>query len=60
MAGMRLLIEVRDEDVSPLRVLALRDHRSIREQAGFLLALKIHEDIRTVEAPVETINEVVA
>jgi hypothetical protein len=55
---MRLLIEVRDEDVSPLRVLALRDHRSIREQAGFLLALKIHEDIRTVEAPVETVGEV--
>ena len=40
---LRMQVEIRDEDVEPLRALAWADHRSVREQAGFLLHLKIAE-----------------
>jgi hypothetical protein len=42
---LRMQIEIRDEDVEPLRRLAWQDHRSVREQAGFLLAQKIAEAV---------------
>ena len=34
---MRMLIDVRPEDEEPLRELAWDNHRSLREQAGYLL-----------------------
>jgi hypothetical protein len=40
---LRMQVEIRDEDIEPLRTLAWKDHRSVREQAGFLLSLKIQE-----------------
>ena len=40
---LRMQVEIRDEDVEPLRTLAWKDHRSVREHAGFLLHLKIQE-----------------
>ena len=46
---MRFQLEVRPEDEAPLQRLAFRDHRSVREQAGFLLHLKIHEEIAQLE-----------
>ena len=41
---LRMLVEIRDEDVESLRALAWKDHRSVREHAGFLLHQKIQED----------------
>jgi hypothetical protein len=46
----RMQVELRDEDVEPLRTLAWKDHRSVREQAGFLLHLKIQELALLVDA----------
>jgi len=40
---MRMQVEVRREDEDPLRTLAFKEHRSVREQAAFLLHLKIQE-----------------
>ena len=37
-------VKIEDEDEEPLRVLAIRNHRSFREQGGFLLHLKIREE----------------
>jgi hypothetical protein len=45
LVGMRLQIEVRREDEDSLRSLAFDSHRSVREQASFLLHLKIQEEI---------------
>jgi hypothetical protein len=42
---MRMQVEVRREDEDPLRTLAFKEHRSVREQASFLLHLKIHEEL---------------
>jgi len=42
---LRMQVEIRDEDVEPLRTLAWKDHRSVREQGGFLLHLKIQEEL---------------
>jgi hypothetical protein len=42
---LRMQVEIRDEDLEPLRTLAWKDHRSVREQGGFLLHLKIQEEI---------------
>lgn len=42
---LRIQVEVRDEDIEPLRELAWRDHRSVREHAGFLLHLKIQDEL---------------
>jgi len=36
-------VKVEDGDEEPLRVLAVRNHRSFREQGSFLLHLKIRE-----------------
>jgi hypothetical protein len=47
---MRLYVDLRDEDEEPLRALAIRDHRSMREQGGFLLHLKIREELAQQEA----------
>jgi hypothetical protein len=55
---MQIQVEVRREDVEPLRTMAVDDHRSLREQAGYLLHLKIREDAlrRKVDIP-ETLDE---
>jgi len=37
-------VEVRDDNEEPLRDLAFRDHRSVREQASYFLNLKIAEE----------------
>jgi hypothetical protein len=42
---LRMQVEIRDEDVEPLRTLAWKDHRSVREQGGYLLHLKIQEEL---------------
>lgn len=42
---MRMQIEVRREDEDPLRTLAFNDHRSVREQASYLLHLKIRDEV---------------
>jgi hypothetical protein len=42
---MRMQVEVRHDDEDPLRTLAFRDHRAVRDQAGFLLHLKIQEEL---------------
>jgi len=55
---MRFQLEVRPEDEAPLQRLAFRDHRSVREQAGFLLHLKIHEEVERLN--LETEPEAVA
>lgn len=40
---MRMQVEVRREDEDPLRTLAFKEHRTVREQAAFLLHVKIQE-----------------
>jgi len=46
MVGMhRLLLEVSDEDLDPLRRLARTDHRPVRDQGSWLLHLKILEEL---------------
>jgi len=57
---MQIQVEVRREDVEPLRAMAIDDHRSLREQAGYLLHLKIREDAlrRKVAIPEDTLDEV--
>jgi len=52
---LRMQIEIREEDVEALRTLAWQDHRSVREQAGYLLHLKIQEAIQALP---ETVEEV--
>lgn len=47
---VRMQVELRDEDVEPLRALAWKDHRSVREQGGYLLHLKIQEELAQVQA----------
>lgn len=37
-------VEVGSEDQEPLRTMAIRDRRSIREQGSYLLHLKIQEE----------------
>lgn len=49
-------VELRDEDVEPLRALAWKEHRSPREQGGYLLHLKIQEELARSEA--ESVAEV--
>lgn len=44
LAGMRLQVEVRRDDEDSLRSLAFESHRTVREQASFLLQLKIQEE----------------
>ena len=58
LGSMRFQLEVRPEDEAPLQRLAFRDHRSVREQAGFLLHLKIHEEVERLN--LETEPEAVA
>jgi len=48
---LRMQIELRDEDVEPLRLLAWSSHRSVREEAGYLLHLKIQEEQATPIQP---------
>jgi hypothetical protein len=57
---MRMQVEVRREDESPLRTLAFNDHRSVREQASFLLHLKIAEELarRGLELETDVVAEV--
>jgi hypothetical protein len=53
---LRMQVEIRDEDVEPLRTLAWKDHRSVREQGGFLLHLKIQEEFARLDS--DTLEEV--
>jgi hypothetical protein len=59
---MQIQVEVRREDVEPLRAMAVDDHRSLREQAGYLLHLKIREDAlrRRLDIPEDTLEAEVA
>jgi len=54
----RLQFEVRDEDITPLRELAFRDHRSVRDQGSWLLHLKVQEEFAKLEPIVEPVAEV--
>lgn len=47
-------VEVGREDEDPLRTLAVNDRRSLREQASFLLHVKIREEIARLGLTVET------
>jgi len=60
LAGMqRMQVEVRDEHEEPLRLLAFRDHRSVREQGSYLLSLKIAEEYaRLLKGETEQVAEV--
>lgn len=44
-AMLRLPVEVRGEDEAPLQRMAFEGHRTVREQASYLLHLKIQEEI---------------
>jgi hypothetical protein len=46
-------VEVRREDEDPLRTLAFNEHRSVREQASFLLHLKIQEESARLALPIQ-------
>jgi len=52
---LRMQIEIREQDVEALRTLAWKDHRSVREQAGYLLHLKIQEASQGSPEPVEDV-----
>jgi hypothetical protein len=58
LVGMRMQVEVRREDEDPLRTLAFKEHRSVREQAAFLLHLKIQEICAQVSDESEPVAEV--
>jgi hypothetical protein len=54
MAGMhRLQFEVRDEDITPLRQLAFKENRSVRDQGSWLLHLKIQEELAKLDDDAE-------
>jgi hypothetical protein len=55
---MRMQVEVRREDEDPLRTLAFNDHRSVREQAAFLLHLKIREELARLNLETDAVAEV--
>jgi hypothetical protein len=42
---MRFMVEVPDEDEGPLRMLAVRDLRGFKQQAGYLLHVKVQEEL---------------
>ena len=53
-------MEIRPEDEAPLRRLATDSRRSVRDEAGYLLALKIREeadrlDLETAEPVVDSV-----
>jgi hypothetical protein len=56
---LRMQIEIHDEDLEPLRALAWKEHRSVREQGGFLLHLKIQEELQkmglTADSPAKEV-----
>ena len=59
MDGMhRLLLEVSDEDIHPLRLLARTDHRPVRDQGSWLLHLKIQEELAKLEPESDQVAEV--
>ena len=59
MGGMhRLQFEVRDEDIHPLRQLAFKDHRTVRDQGSWLLHLKIQEELTKLEPEPDQVAEV--
>lgn len=43
------MVEVRAQDEELLRALAFESHRSVREQASYLLHLKIQEELARLE-----------
>jgi hypothetical protein len=57
---MRFQVEIRPEDEAPLRRLATDSRRSVRDEAGYLLALKIREeadrlDLETAEPVADSV-----
>lgn len=59
LRGMqRMQVEVRDENEEPLRDLAFRDHRSVREQASYLLNQKIQQELVRLQDAVAPVAEV--
>ena len=59
MSGMhRLLLEVSDEDIQPLRLLARTDRRAVRDQGSWLLHLKIQEELAKIQDDAEPVAEV--
>lgn len=48
---MRMQVEVRPADEDPLRRMAFDSHRSAREQAEYLLHLKILEELARLGLP---------
>jgi len=54
----RLLLEVSDEDIHPLRQLAHADHRAVRDQGSWLLHLKIQEELAKIQEDAEPVAEV--
>lgn len=57
LGGMYLRVEVRDEDEERLDRLAVEEHRSLKEQASYLLHLKLQE-LCTLGAGAEPVAEV--
>lgn len=57
---MRLQVEVRPEDEDPLRSMAFDGHRSVREQASYLLHLKIHDEAVRLKLDAPQVVEEVA
>ena len=55
---LRMQVEVRDENVEPLRDLAFANHRSVREQGSYLLNLKIAEEHARLLAERDEVAEV--
>jgi hypothetical protein len=52
-------VKVEDGDEEPLRVLAIRNHRSFRDQGTHLLHLKIREEYaKLLEAESDQVAEV--
>jgi len=51
-------VELRDEDVEPLRKLAWNERRSLREHGGVLLHLKIQEEYAKLEPQSTDVAEV--
>jgi hypothetical protein len=58
LRSMRIQIEVRREDEDSLQHLAFDGHRSVREQASFLLHLKIQEEVARLKLDGQSLEPV--
>jgi len=59
LRSMRLQVNVRRENEDPLRRLAFKEHRSVREQCELYIHLKLQEELAKLE-PDERISAEVA